>query len=698
MKISTKLNPSAALKIVMAITAIGILTLSGCGGDDESTASKTGVCGNGVIEFGEACDGTEFGSKSCSSQGFAGGTLSCTFDCRAVNTSACTSCGNNIIDAGETCDSANVGIATCESQGLSGDPLGCSADCMSYDTTSCTGGNNTLCGNGSIDAAQGEVCDGELLANASCTTLNFDSGELRCSSTCTSFDTSRCISDNPDAVCGNSTVETGELCEDGQLGRYSCTSEGYESGTLACGLDCKSFITTHCVAAVATNCGNNTLDNGEDCDTAQMGLSTCSSLGLGTGSLSCTNLCTYIYDACTGSGQSCEAPDTITASGASGDTSSSGNNEVVSCLPEAKGGNDEVYRFILTQASGVLITTAVSGSIDTAIEVRKASCTSGEVLGCNDDDETLASSLKLAYLEAGDYYLIVDTWDGDGEGAYTVQVDIQAGGYPRCGDGTIQNDLYELCDGTNIPGKSCSDLGFTGGTLKCGGACLSYDTSACTYGGSCGDNVIQAPELCDGSATPSLSCTDLGYVSGTPACSSDCMAVVPGSCSGRLNCGDSTLDYDENCDGASFYSEVKRSCTDYWNDSDTTQITCSNLCGPDLSSCAKSDLCESYSWYNDGLCDPCHLMGGNADPDCAATCIADGVCSDMFSYDTGVWSCQAAINDIDPDCGACGNGIAEGWEICDGNDHYGYDCTDMGYSGGTLACDAHCVFDVSGCN
>ena len=49
-------------------------------------------CGDGVIQTGESCDGSNLGGTSCSSQGFTGGSLSCTASC-TFNTSACTSGG-----------------------------------------------------------------------------------------------------------------------------------------------------------------------------------------------------------------------------------------------------------------------------------------------------------------------------------------------------------------------------------------------------------------------------------------------------------------------------------------------------------------------------------------------------------------------------------------------------------------------------
>jgi subtilisin family serine protease len=47
------------------------------------------VCGNGIRESGEACDGSALGGQTCTGLGFGGGTLSCTASC-TYDTSACT--------------------------------------------------------------------------------------------------------------------------------------------------------------------------------------------------------------------------------------------------------------------------------------------------------------------------------------------------------------------------------------------------------------------------------------------------------------------------------------------------------------------------------------------------------------------------------------------------------------------------------
>jgi len=85
---------------------------------------KITVCGNGIIETGEQCDplGSVLGGATCLSQGFTGGTLSCSASCD-FNTSACTSaasCGNGSCTGSETCSSCPADCGTCSSGGGGG--------------------------------------------------------------------------------------------------------------------------------------------------------------------------------------------------------------------------------------------------------------------------------------------------------------------------------------------------------------------------------------------------------------------------------------------------------------------------------------------------------------------------------------------------------------------------------------------------
>ncbi|MGC9049126.1 MAG: lamin tail domain-containing protein [Patescibacteria group bacterium] len=52
------------------------------------------VCGNGIKEGSEECDGNDLADQTCQSQGFSSGTLSCNSNC-TFNTSSCTTSGSN---------------------------------------------------------------------------------------------------------------------------------------------------------------------------------------------------------------------------------------------------------------------------------------------------------------------------------------------------------------------------------------------------------------------------------------------------------------------------------------------------------------------------------------------------------------------------------------------------------------------------
>jgi hypothetical protein len=56
------------------------------------TGGTEAVCGSGVIETGEDCDGTQLGGQTCTGLGYTGGTLKCTETC-TFDTSGCAGTG-----------------------------------------------------------------------------------------------------------------------------------------------------------------------------------------------------------------------------------------------------------------------------------------------------------------------------------------------------------------------------------------------------------------------------------------------------------------------------------------------------------------------------------------------------------------------------------------------------------------------------
>ncbi|MBN2724670.1 MAG: SBBP repeat-containing protein [Deltaproteobacteria bacterium] len=90
------------------------------------------LCGNGTIDNDEECDGNNFNNNSCESLGYlGGGLLSCNSNC-TVNVSECLGtgiCGDGIVQPDETCDGTNMGSSTCmELNGFFGS-LTCNDEC-----------------------------------------------------------------------------------------------------------------------------------------------------------------------------------------------------------------------------------------------------------------------------------------------------------------------------------------------------------------------------------------------------------------------------------------------------------------------------------------------------------------------------------------------------------------------------------------
>lgn len=137
------------------------------------------------------------------------------------------------------------------------------------------------------------------------------------------------------------------------------------------------------------------------------------------------------------------------------------------------------------------------------------------------------------------------------------------GVWPICGNGQIERD--EVCDGTNLGGKTCQnlDLGFVSGDLKCSPDCKSFDTSWCVSGGGGGGDGYTCPDgICDeGENCPedALSgCPDTECY--TPTCTNGCgsepvskfnsdeSCIYPAYCDGNGHCcGDSKCDKGEIC-------------------------------------------------------------------------------------------------------------------------------------------------------
>ncbi len=205
----------------------------GGGGVPGQCGHPAAVCGNGIVEAGEACDdGNMVNGDGCSN--------TCT-----VEVPATPVCGNGLLEAGEACDDGNMNSFD-----------GCTSSCQVQAGYACTGMPSIctgICGDGIRVGS--EQCDGADLAGQSCSSQGYSAGTLSCGPSCT-LNTSACFN----AVCGNGTVEPGEACDDGN------TTDGD-----GCSLTCQvqsGFTCTGSPSVCTADpvCGNGIIEAGEACD------------------------------------------------------------------------------------------------------------------------------------------------------------------------------------------------------------------------------------------------------------------------------------------------------------------------------------------------------------------------------------------------------------------------------------------------
>jgi len=277
---------------------------------DSPSKHPAAACGDGILDPGEACDGDQLSVLTCNELGYYGQVerLRCNPDC-TFDLGVCTEgrCGDGIIQSihGEDCDGDELAGQTCQLLGLGGGTLQCASNCR-WDVSGCE--ITAVCGDG-VAAFPYEVCDGENLQGASCESLGYYGGVLQCAPDCRSFDDADC---REHGKCGDGILqaEQGETCDGTDLQGASCESLGYHGGELQCASDCQSFDDADC--QTHGRCGDFILqaEGGEECD-GSVADTTCFDLGYsrGSGPLSCRQDCTFDCSNCIARGSDAELAD-----------------------------------------------------------------------------------------------------------------------------------------------------------------------------------------------------------------------------------------------------------------------------------------------------------------------------------------------------------------------------------------------------
>ncbi|MCL5775001.1 MAG: hypothetical protein M1333_02185 [Patescibacteria group bacterium] len=105
---STFCGNSASCVVTYSSAGSYSATVTSAGRSSTCNVSVSSLCGNGVVNLGEQCDGSNLNGQTCASQGFVTGTLSCNANC-TFNTSACSSSGTQSISASKlSCTGSNA--------------------------------------------------------------------------------------------------------------------------------------------------------------------------------------------------------------------------------------------------------------------------------------------------------------------------------------------------------------------------------------------------------------------------------------------------------------------------------------------------------------------------------------------------------------------------------------------------------------
>ena len=404
--------------------------------------------------------------------------------------------------------------------------------------------------------------------------------------------------------CGNGIREVTEFCDGVNLGEQSCVTLGFGGGSLGCQADC-TFDTSGCTSGPV--CGDNVAQASEICDGTDLAGLTCADFGFTGGTLACNPTCNNVdITGCT----------SVVPAG-------------WTCPP-----------WIYGAANG-------------------CECGCG-VIDLDCADATVASCERCGSPGSCSPIGFDSACPGDIDPAQNW---LCGGGAAVCGDDVAES--LEVCDGIDVRGVTCVDLGFIGGALACNATCTNVDTTDCTggqAGWTCPPWSYGAADGCDcGCGVIDLDCADatvascefcgyLGSCSSPIGSDSGCPGDIDPAqnwlCGGGTAvCGNNVAEVLELCDGSDLRGAT---CVEpgFTGGTLACNPTCNNV---DITGCTSAVPVgwTCLPWFY-GADDGCDCGCGVVDLDCADATVAScewcsypGSCSPIGS-DSG------CPGDIDP--------------------------------------------------
>lgn len=498
------------------------------------------ICGDGYRQegdgddFREQCDPGPASDPTCSADCTCGvgwgpvefnpsapGSYRSWFSETTMNVCIPT-CGNGRLEAdeGEVCDPGRE-FLQCQAG-----RMGCTDNC---------GRVEGLCGDGIVDARCGEVCDDGNTDD--CDTCSSDcyrtrgcgnrSVDYACGESCddgNTDDTDECTNGCRYAECGNGVLDFGEACDDGNIEdcdacHNDCTANTNTCGDLhVCGVEeCDSGTedTWNCDAdCTVRTCGDDYLNAFEACEGPSATCDgDCTLARCGDGTVNA-----LAGEACDGAGYACDDDCTLPECG---------DGVLNPARERCDDGNTEVCNGACASDCSALERTGTCGDgVVTCGEVCDEGLMNGTCGHCAADCGARLGVCGDRVITASCGEICDDGNRVNGDGCSS-----DCRGAETCGDGRVD------------PGESCDD----GNSAACAGACRE-DCSG-LYGAVCGDGVIGACEVCEDSGAG----VDTGCTDASPNCSGCGRCAISA-------CGNGVVERGEACETTGFCEGTETAC------------------------------------------------------------------------------------------------------------------------------------------